>query len=206
MTSTVGDIMSKNVATCGRGDRLHHAAQLMWEQRRGCVVVLDETGGLAGIVTDRDVCMAAYTQGRRLEDIGVTTAMSKTPCTCAPTATIEEAEDEMIAHGVRQLAVVDAFGQLQGLISLDDIARCGAAWNREGDIDLERAALTLGEISRQTVAADQHDPDAPETDLRALVQNGVAALKTLRDEIRVDLNLAGKELRHKFRRARTHHP
>jgi CBS domain-containing protein len=204
MTSTVADIMSKNVATCGRGDRLHYAAQLMWEHRRGCVVVLDETGGLVGIVTDRDVCMAAYTQGRRLEDIAVTTAMSRPAYSCAPTATIEEAEDLMMAHGVRRLAVVDSFGQLQGLISLDDIARCGAAWDREGDIDMERAALTLGEISRRTISPDQHDPDAPETDLRALVQNGVAALKTLRDEIRVDLNLAGKELRHKLRRARSH--
>ena len=43
----------------------------MWERRCGSVPVVDEAGDVVGMVTDRDVSMAAYTQGRRLDDIAV---------------------------------------------------------------------------------------------------------------------------------------
>jgi hypothetical protein len=147
--------------------------------------------------------MATYTQGRRLDDITVGVAMSRPIRTCLPTATVEEAEDLMMAHAVRRLVVVDAFGQLQGLVSIDDIARCGAAWDGDADIDLEQAALTLGEISRRTTTTDEDEPEMPETDAKEFVLNSVQALKTLRDEIRVDLNLAGKEVRDRWRRLET---
>ena len=60
------------------GDSLNRAAQIMWERRCGCVPVID-AGRVVGLLTDRDVCMAAYTQGRRIDDIAVTTAMSRPP-------------------------------------------------------------------------------------------------------------------------------
>src|SRR5206468_57194 len=104
----------------------------------------------------------AYTQGRRLDDITVSTAMSRPPRVCTATMTLEDAEDQMMAYGVRRLIVVDGAGRLEGLVSLDDIARRGAAWDGEGDVDLERVALTLAEISRHTTASLEEDgPDAP---------------------------------------------
>lgn len=198
---TIGDLMTKDVATCKTTDSLNRAAQLMWERRCGCVPVVDEGEQVVGMLTDRDVCMAAYTQGRRIDDIAVTTAMSRPVRTCSPSTTIEEAEDLMMAHGVRRLVVVDE-GRLQGLVSLDDIARSAAAWDGKGEIDLERAAVVLGEIARRTTTTEEDGPEDqyPETDVTDLVQNSLAALRTLRDEIRVDLNLAGKEVRDRWRR------
>jgi CBS domain-containing protein len=197
------DIMTKSVSTCNATDSLNHSAQLMWDQRCGCLPVLDQSGRVVGMLTDRDVCMAAYTQGRRLDDITVGIAMSRPVRTCPPTATIEEAEDLMMAHAVRRLVVVDASGQILGLVSIDDIARCGAEWDGAGEIDLERAALALGEISRRKTTTDEDEPELPETDAKDFVLNGLEALKTLRDEIRVDLNLAGKEVRDRWRRLET---
>jgi CBS domain-containing protein len=120
--------MTRNVASCTTSESLNRAAQLMWDRRCGSVPILDESGRVVGMITDRDVCMAAYTQGKRLDDIPVTTAMSRPVRTCAPSATVDEAEDLMMAHGVRRLAVVDD-GQLCGVVSLDDLARSGAAWD-----------------------------------------------------------------------------
>ena len=63
-------------------------------------------------------------------------------------------------------------------------------------------------------AAEMMTPDVAksETDLEDLVQNSLAVLRTLRDEIRVDLNLASNELHDRWRRlearleaAETHH-
>lgn len=206
------EIMTKDVATCRDSDNLNRAAQLMWERRCGCVPVLDEDGRVVGMLSDRDVCMAAYTQGRRLEEIPAILAMSRFVQTCGTSTSIEEVEDLMMAQAVHRVVVVDSEGRLCGLVSLDDLARRGAAWDGDREeaeeIDLERVALTLGEIARcnGSQPAEGRESEDPETDLSDLVDNSLEALKTLRDEVRVDLNLAGKELRDRWRRleARLH--
>jgi CBS domain-containing protein len=199
----VADIMTSEVATCASGDSLNRAAQLMWERRCGAVPVVDQDGRALGLLTDRDVCMAAYTQGRRLDDVAVDTAMSRPARTCTTTTDVEDAEDLMMAHAVRRLVVVDSDGRVAGVVSIDDVARCGAAWDGRGDIDLARAAMSLGEISRRTTTTNEDGPQQPETDLTELVENSLAVLKTLRDEMRVDLALAGKEVRDRWRRLET---
>ena len=72
----------------------------------------------------------------------------------------------------------------------------------KAEIDLEQVALTLGEVSRRSAGTDDETPEdqTPETDINDIVQNSLTALRTLRDEIRVDLNLAGKEVRDRWRR------
>jgi len=200
----IADVMTKDVTTCSANDSLNRAAQLMWERRCGYLPVLNEGGRVVGIVTDRDACMAAYTQGRRLDDITVTTAMSRPVWTCAPSATVDEAEDLMMAHGIRRLVVVEE-GLVQGVVSLDDIARNGAEWDGKGEIDLERLALALGEIARRTSAAEEEGPasEDADADIGELAKNSLAALRTLREEIRVDLELATKEARDRWRRFET---
>ena len=204
----ISEIMTRDVATCRTADNGNRAAQLMWERRCGSVPVVDESGHVVGMITDRDLCMAAYTQGRRLDDIPVVTAMSQPVERCLPSASIEEAEDLMMAHGIHRLIVVDSDGLLCGLVSIDDIARTGSEWDGKGEIDLERVALTSGEMSRRNTIPDEEGPVSAvsENELSTLVASSVAALKTLRDEIRVDLNLASKEARDRWRRleARLH--
>jgi CBS-domain-containing membrane protein len=205
---TVADFMTSDVATCKTTDSLNRAAQLMWERRCGCVPVLDDNGRVVGMLTDRDLSMAAYTQGRRLDDMPATTAMSHSLQSCLPSASIEEAEDLMMAHAVRRLVVVDADGRLCGIVSVDDLAKGGAEWDRKDAIDLERVALTLGEISRCVSGTDEEvaESELSKTDPSDLGNDSLAALRTLRDEIRVDINLAGKELRDRWQRleARLH--
>lgn len=197
----VADVMTSDLVTCRADESLNRAAQLMWERRAGTVAVVDEAGKAVGVLTDRDVCMAAYTQGRRLDDIAVATAMSRAVRTIRASASIEDAEDVMAAHAVRRVVVVDDDGRVCGMLSIDDIARSGAEWDGKGDIDLEQVALTLGEISRRNAAIyDETDEQTHETDITEVVQNSLSALRTLRDEIRVDLNLAGKEVRDRWRR------
>jgi CBS domain-containing protein len=155
----VTELMSEDVATCRVGDNLNRAAQLMWERRCESVPVLDEGDHVVGVVTDRDVSMAAYTQGKPIQEIPVTVAMSASVQGCAPSATIEEVQELMMEHGVHRLPVIDD-GRLRGLISLDDIARRAAASpQRRGDVDLERVALALAEIARRRTSPDEPRPE-----------------------------------------------
>jgi CBS domain-containing protein len=194
----VSELMATDVATCLTTDSLNRAAQLMWERRCGSVPVVDESRRVVGIVTDRDVSMAAYTQGRRLDDIAVTLAMSHPVWTCPAAATAEEAESLMMAHGVQRLVVLDGAGRLAGVLSLDGIARQAAAWDGNGDITLERVALAFGEISRRLSTSEEEAPAGLEGQLSEVAVNSLEVLKTLRDEIRADLALASQEARHRW--------
>jgi CBS domain-containing protein len=109
--------MSRDPATCAPEDSLNRAAQLMWEERCSCLPVVDRDGHVVGLVTERDICMGAYTQGRRLTEITVETAMSRPAPTCAPTTTVEDAENVMRTEDVRRLVVVDADGRLRGIVT-----------------------------------------------------------------------------------------
>ena len=60
----VRDLMSRPVQTCRSNESLNAAAQKMWDEDIGAVAVVDDKNRVVGVVTDRDLCMAAYTQGR----------------------------------------------------------------------------------------------------------------------------------------------
>jgi len=118
----VDEIMSQPVQTCLPSDSLNRAAQLMWEGGFKCLVVVDDGGRATGILTDRDISMAAYTQGKLLEDIPVETAMAKDVQTCLDCDFIEEAERMMTEHMVRRLPVLDQERRPVGILSSADIA------------------------------------------------------------------------------------
>jgi CBS domain-containing protein len=119
----VHELMVTNVLTCREGDSLERAAQLMWEGDVGAIPVVDADYRVIGMITDRDICMAAYTQGRPLWTIPVETAMSKTVVTCHADDNVSTAEMVMREAKVRRLPVVNHEGKLVGLLSLTDLAR-----------------------------------------------------------------------------------
>lgn len=117
------DLMTRNVAACRPSDSLEQAAHLMWDWDVGCVVVTDGQQKPVGMITDRDVAMAAYTQGAQLRDIRVETAMARKIWACSVNTSLKEIEDKMRTAQVRRLPVVGFDGELVGIVTLGDIAR-----------------------------------------------------------------------------------
>lgn len=125
-TSTrVEQVMSRPVFCCGLGDTLNLAAQLMWEHDCGIIPVVNHSGHVEGVVTDRDICMAAYTQGQPLAAIPITSAMSRDVFVCGPGDSLDEAERLMHDSQVRRVPVVDGERHPIGILSLSDIAHRG---------------------------------------------------------------------------------
>lgn len=145
----VDQIMSRRVYTCSSADSLNTAAGMMWEHDCGAVPVVSETGELVGIITDRDICMAAYTQGTALQAIPVATAMAHEVYSCKASDTIEVAEQLMRTHQIRRLPVVDGGKRLVGFVSLNDLA-LDANTRREGEHGFVQ---TMGEICKHRLAA-----------------------------------------------------
>ena len=116
----------KDVRTCWINEPLDRAAKLMWESDCGSAPVLDQNGRVVGMITDRDVCMAAYTQAQLLGRIPVSQAMSAELYSCKPEEDLDKVEKRMRFHQVRRLPVVDDEGLLRGILSLADIAQRAA--------------------------------------------------------------------------------
>lgn len=134
---SVREIMTETVACCSPDDPLNAAARQMWEHDCGAVPVV-EAGKLVGMITDRDICMAAYTQGRPLTAIAIREVMARHVHSCRATDTLERAASLMADARVRRLPVVDAEHHLLGIVSLADIARSAPVLGQR-----EAAALVL---------------------------------------------------------------
>ncbi|HYN10935.1 MAG TPA: CBS domain-containing protein [Vicinamibacterales bacterium] len=132
----IKELMSQPAVTCTERDHLDVPARLMWEYDCGVIPVVDDDGRLCGVVTDRDICMAAYTQGQPLHAISVTTAMARDVMSCHPDDAIEDAERLMRDGQIRRVPVVDAAGRPQGVVSLNDVARATAR-GKKSSIDRE---------------------------------------------------------------------
>src|SRR5271166_6134222 len=106
--SRVEQLLTKEVLVCRPADSLNHAAQILWENDIGVLPVVADDGSnrLVGMLTDRDICMAAYTQGGSLCDLRVERAMARSMNACTPMTTLEEAAHAMAEAQVRRLPVV----------------------------------------------------------------------------------------------------
>lgn len=118
----VRDVMSRDPVAVQPTDGLNRAAQLMWEADCGAVPVVDDTGRLVGMLTDRDVCMAAYTRGLPLHELSVSGAMSTKLFTCRQGDTLRSVMELMTTQQIRRVPVVDDGGKLVGIVSLADVA------------------------------------------------------------------------------------
>ncbi len=138
----VEQIMNRGVKTCGPQDSLNRAAQMMWEEACGAVPVVDEQSRPIGFLTDRDICMAAYTQGKPLDALRVETAMARKVVSCGVEDDLGSAAQLMRQNRTRRLPVIDQNGELVGLLSLDDLA-CEAARTLRGGVNDELRNLVL---------------------------------------------------------------
>ncbi len=117
------DLMTCAVKSCGIDDNLQRAAQLMWENDCGIVPVLDGDGRVVGMISDRDICMAAYTHGLPLWQLPVSDAMAKQVHGARESDPLEVVETLMRRARVRRVPVLDGDGRLKGILSMNDLAR-----------------------------------------------------------------------------------
>ena len=80
-----------------------------------------QQGKVIGVVTDRDLCIDLGTRNRLPGDVTVGQVVSGKVFTCKPDDDIRDALNAMAREKVRRLPVVNDAGQLEGILSMDDI-------------------------------------------------------------------------------------
>ncbi|MGH3341388.1 MAG: CBS domain-containing protein [Carbonactinosporaceae bacterium] len=126
----VSDVMTPASITDSPTDTLQAAAQRMWRQQTGSLVVMDGDV-MVGIVTERDILKAAA-DGIAIDRITVGEVMTRDVYTVGPAEGVGEAARLMAQHWIRHLPVVDR-GALVGVLSQRDIVGIFAALWREAE-------------------------------------------------------------------------
>jgi CBS domain-containing protein len=175
---TVREVMTTDVATARQDTPFKELAGLMAARRVSALPVLDGQDRVAGVVSQMDLlCKEEYQpdgkrphwwwhRSRRAKAAGVTAAdvMTAPAVTIGPDATVVEAARALDAHHVKRLPVVDAGGQLAGIVSPRDLLavfrrpdqaiRDEVAGEVFGDILRTNPALVRVEVAEGIVTLD----------------------------------------------------
>jgi len=137
------DVMTRDVATCRVDQTASDAARVMWDRDCGVVPVLED-GRVRGIVTDRDLLMAAQIQGKDPAHLPLSALVPGPVVTCREQDTLESVLDTMAARQIRRVPIVDRNDRLVGIVSINDLA----IQSLGNEASMKHVAKTLAAIGR----------------------------------------------------------
>jgi CBS domain-containing protein len=122
---TVSQILNtkgREVITASPEQSMLAVARVLSEKRIGAVVVIDSTGKIEGIASERDFVRAIAAQGAKALDCPVRELMTTNVKICTTDDTEAELMALMTENRIRHLPVVED-GQLAGMISIGDVVK-----------------------------------------------------------------------------------
>ncbi len=144
----VRDVMTHDPVCCTPETALDKVARLMVEYDCGSIPVIKNEDDYrpTGVITDRDIVVRCVAEGKNPLNLVANDCMSNSCVTVSPEATIDDCCKVMEAYQVRRVMVVDAQGELVGLVAQADIA---------GAVPDEEIAEVVKEISQPSYALEE---------------------------------------------------
>lgn len=115
--------MTHGPATCDPSTSLRLVAQLMTDHDCAAIPVVESSGLLVGIITDRDIATRAVALRDDAPTLPARQCMSSPVIAVAPEDSIEKAVVLMTENAIHHLPVIDADGVLVGILAQSDIGR-----------------------------------------------------------------------------------
>jgi len=110
--------------TISQDENVRDAAKLMNQHRIGSLIVLNDSKGIAGILTERDILKKITVENKLPSSVNVDQIMTKKIITIDPDDKIDDAVYLMIKHKIKKLPVVskaDDKEELLGIITSTDL-------------------------------------------------------------------------------------
>jgi CBS domain-containing protein len=117
----VSDVMTPMPTTVRASQTVAEAANNMRQIDVGSMIVVDDSGAVVGIVTDRDIAIRVVAQGLDPQTTIVGEISSEDPTTLSSADSVEQAVHLMRERAVRRLPVVEE-GRPVGIVSIGDLA------------------------------------------------------------------------------------
>jgi CBS domain-containing protein len=114
---------------------LEEAARTLNEKKVGALVVVEDSGAITGVLSERDIVREIARRGAASLNDTVATVMSRDVQTASMTETIDDGLGRMTDRRVRHLPVVEA-GVLVGIVSIGDLVK-----HRIAAVEAEAAAM-----------------------------------------------------------------
>ena len=114
---TAKDLMTANVKSCGADADLASVAKIMWDCDCGTVPIVNEERKVIGIITDRDICIAAATRSTAPANIRVREVIAGPVHTCFSEDGVSTVLRTMKERRVRRLPVLDRQERLVGIVN-----------------------------------------------------------------------------------------
>ena len=117
----IKEVMTPDAKAIWITESLADAAKTMWENDCGILPIIKDGRKVVGMITDRDICMATAVRDRNPSAISVEEVMNRIVYAAEAEEDIEQALQTMREHKVRRLPVLNLEGELQGIVSMNDI-------------------------------------------------------------------------------------
>jgi len=129
----VSEVMTHDPVCCTRTTSVRNAVGMMRALDIGFLPVIDElwTRKLMGVVTDRDLCLAALGEPHDPTLTTVEDCMATDVVTCTPDMDIREILEMMAERQIRRVPAIDREGHVQGIVGISDLIRHNAADPRD---------------------------------------------------------------------------
>jgi CBS domain-containing protein len=172
-------IMTQKVVSVRATEKIDDAIDEMKKSNLGGLPIVDEKGGVKGIITERDI---AGLFANRISGVLVSQLMSEKVVTALPTTTLFECEKTMATQGFRRLPIVSD-GKVMGIITTMDIMRFFGSGDvfkhlRSGTIIQVLNTLALDVASKPVVSTE------PEADVgqaaQTMHQKDIGALPVIK--------------------------
>ncbi|KQU52065.1 inosine-5-monophosphate dehydrogenase [Bosea sp. Leaf344] len=124
-----------DVVTIQPDRSLAEAARILSARRIGAVVVTEADGGLAGILSERDIIRALGESGAAALESPVSRAMTAKVVTCRSETSIDELMEMMTSGRFRHVPILDN-GRIAGIVSIGDVVK-----HRVAEIEAESRAM-----------------------------------------------------------------
>jgi len=112
----------RECTTIKQNETVSEAVRALSEKNIGALVVLDDTGDIAGIVSERDIVANLANGSAELLGAPVSRIMTRDVFTCSPSDTTEQLMTQMTNSRIRHLPVKEN-GELAGIISIGDVVK-----------------------------------------------------------------------------------
>jgi|SRR6185369_8950359 len=146
----VKEIMTPDPKAIWLTESLADAAQLMWENDCGVLPVIKDGRKVVGLITDRDICMATAVRQANPTGISVEEVMTGEVYSVNSEEDVAQALQTMQEHKIRRLPVLNSTGELEGILSMNDIVLKASEANGKA------AQIGFGDIVRTYQAICQH--------------------------------------------------
>jgi CBS domain-containing protein len=110
------------VHTVTANAKIADAIHILNSRKIGAAVVVDDQGGVVGILSERDIVRHMETDPAALLKRPVSDCMTSTVITGTRATTVAEIMDQMTRYRVRHIPIVEN-GKLVGIVSIGDVVK-----------------------------------------------------------------------------------